>query len=179
MIRKIYTLLVLTLILGSCKNNNSDSPTCTFPEAPKMEKISISVINSFNNKDYLVPQFYDPADITVVQYCSPSTAIKVNIGSATVKDTIDIPVKAISFDNFTSFSSWDDCQRFEVRFTNKVAVRFDYYVDKERCGNNCCMTYYPHVIVDGATTSPATNITSDDDRLHFLMKVYDPTDTLR
>jgi hypothetical protein len=177
MIRKIYALLALTLVMGSCKNN-SETSTCTFPEAPIMDDISISVINTFNYKDYLLPGFYDPANIKVMQHCSPSTPIKVNVGSATRTDS-NITVKAISFDNFTGFATWDDCQKFEVTWRGNEKTNFQFYVDKERCGNNCCMDYYPHVVVDGQTLNPGGAVTGDDGRMHILLTVYDPTDTLR
>lgn len=179
MIRKIYALLILTLALGSCTDNNdNEDPTCTFPEAPKMDQISISVINTFNYKDYLVPGFYDPANIKVVQQCSPTTPIKVNVGTATRTDS-NITVKAISFDNFSDFATWDDCQKFKVNWRLSDSTDFQFYVDKQRCGNNCCINYFPHVVIQGQTVSPGAGITGDDGRLHILLTVYDPTDTLR
>ena len=178
MIRRIYTLLTLATVIAGCKND-SETPTCTFPAEPKMEQISISMINTFNYKDYLVAGFYDPKNIKVVQTCAPTLDIDVLTGNATRTDS-EIVVTAISFDSLTSFSTWQDCQKLEIRWKNNAPITtIQYYVEKERCGNNCCMNYYPHVIIDGQTLSPGGGIKGEDGKMHILLTTFDPTDTLR
>lgn len=178
MIRKIYTLLALAIIVAGCKND-VDSPTCTYPPEPEFTQVSISMINTFNYKDYLVPGFYDPAGIRVIQTCSPSTPIEVIKGTATVTDS-NITVTSLSFDSLTSFATWQDCQKLEIHWKNNQPVTtIQFYVDKEKCGNNCCINYYPRIIVDGQTLNPGTGITGGDNRLNILLTTFDPTDTLR
>ena len=178
MIRKIYTLLALVIVIAGCKND-ADSPTCTFPPEPEFKQVSISMINTFNYKDYLVPGFYDPANIKVIQTCSPSTAIEIIKGTATVTDS-NITVTSLSFDSLTSFSNWEDCKILEIDWkNNKPKTTIQFYVDKERCGNNCCMNYYPRVYVDGQLLNTNSGITGEEAKLHILLTTFDPTDTLR
>lgn len=166
MTHKIYTLIAAALLFSSCKTNRQTE--CTFPEEPNMKQISLSVIDYSNYKDLLVDGKYEPDSIVVIQPCSPSTPITVNVGSATRTDS-DIVVRAVNFDGISDFSNWKDCQKIAIWWGRNDLDTVQFVMEKQRCAGTCCMNYFPRIIIDGQVFSPDNGIKGDDGRLHFLI----------
>jgi hypothetical protein len=163
----IYTLVAATLLIGSCKSDHSG--TCTFPVEPDMRQIHLSVIDYTNYKDLLVDGKFEPDSIVVIQPCSPSTPVRINVGSATRTDS-DIVVRSISFDGLSSFSDWKDCQKFAIWWRNNDVDTVQFVLEKQRCPGNCCMTYYPRVLIEGQIFEPGSGIKGDDGLYFLVMK---------
>ena len=172
MIRKsIYALVAALLVIGSCKPTDRQTD-CTFPEAPDMRQVNISVIDYTNYKDLLVGGKFNPDSIVVIQPCSPATLIKVKVGSAMRTDS-NITVRAISFDGLSSFADWSDCQKFAIWWRNNDVDTVRFVLEKQRCPGNCCMTYYPRILVDGQVFEPGAGI-SGENGMHFLIMKSGP-----
>jgi hypothetical protein len=165
MMRKIYTLLAAITLLASCKD---DRPTdCTFPDAPKMDEIHLSVIDFNNDKDLLVPGKFNPDSIVVVQACSPGTPIEVVQGNATRPES-GATVRSIRFENLSSFGDWRDCQKLAIWWNKNDMDTIQFVVEEQRCAGNCCMTYYPRIFVDGQMLEPGNGIEGEGG-MHFLL----------
>jgi hypothetical protein len=162
---KIYTLIAAVAFFAGCKN---DRPTdCTFPNAPKMDEVHLSVINYTDYKDLLVSGKFEPDSIRVIQPCSPSTPITITTGSATRTDS-DIVVRSIGFKGLTSFADLKDCQKIAIWWSNNDLDTMQFVMEQQRCAGNCCMSYYPRIIIDGQVISPSNGIEGEE-VMHFLL----------
>lgn len=167
MIRKIHTLIAAALLLASCKNNRATD--CTFPQAPDMREIHLSVIDYASYKDLLVAGKFNPDSIVVIQPCSPSTPIKVNVGTATRTDS-NIVVKSIGFSGLSSFATWKDCAKIAIWWNKNDVDTVQFTLEEQRCPGNCCMNYYPRIIADGTVLEPGNGISGENGMYFLLMK---------
>ena len=170
MIRKIYTLIFAAAALfSSCKKEKTEN-TCTFPNDPILEDVRISVLEDSTGKDILVPNRLDPNNIKVIQTCAPHNAIDLKWSSATTTDSSQKVLKSFSFRNLTQFYNGQDCNKLTIQWSATDIDVLEFVMTKQRCAGNCCITFYPRIVINGVEMSPGGVEGSDSTGVYFLLR---------
>lgn len=170
MIRKIYTLLFAAAALfSSCKKEKTEN-TCTFPNDPTLENVQISVLEDSTGKDILVPNRLDPNDIKVVQTCAPHNVIDLRWTTATTTDSSQKVLKSFSFRNLTQFYNGQNCNKLTIQWSATNTDVLEFVMTKQRCAGNCCITFYPRIVINGVEMSPGGVEGSDSTGVYFLLR---------
>jgi hypothetical protein len=170
MIRRISTLIFAAAALfSSCKKDKTEN-TCTFPADPTLEDVRISVLEDSTGKDVLVPNRIDPNNIKVIQTCAPHNTIDLAWGSATTTDSSQKTLKSFSFKNLTEFYNGEDCKKLTIAWTNTDVDVLEFVMTKQRCAGNCCINFYPRIILNGVEMSPGGVEGKDSSGVYFLLR---------